>query len=174
MCGGLDETVTLETLPDGGVFPDGRSISIKHEFKRLAFVMVKPDAVKHLGAIIERFAVEGFTIRYISTVHLDRRKCGLLYKEHIGKPHYERHRLFITGKPCVAMTIESSQYQNDTWAKVKEICGATDPSKAHPDSIRGMYGSGLPENAIHSSDSEELSYLEASIVFDLPGAHGLL
>lgn len=54
-------------------------------------------------------------------------------------------------------------------AKVREIAGATNPEEAVPTSIRGSYGrirtSGLYENVIHASSSEEEAEREIKLWF---------
>jgi nucleoside-diphosphate kinase len=38
-------------------------------------------------------------------------------------------------------------------ARIRALCGATDPSEAEPGSIRSDFGVSMTENAIHASDS---------------------
>jgi nucleoside-diphosphate kinase len=50
-------------------------------------------------------------------------------------------------------------------AKLREVLGATDPSKAATGTIRQLYGSSLESNASHGSDSVENGIIETSFFF---------
>jgi nucleoside-diphosphate kinase len=60
------------------------------------------------------------------------------------------------------MVVES---EGNTVEMVREIIGNTDPSKAKPGTIRYMYGTNLPMNAIHASDSPDSAKREISFFF---------
>ena len=100
--------------------------------------------------------------------------------EHMG-PYFGRHQFeliveFMTGylpsevaesdKPflgheeCFALVYEGP----DAVAKIREILGATDPSKALPGSIRFEFGSNVMVNAAHASDSSENAEREMEII----------
>ena len=48
--------------------------------------------------------------------------------------------------------------------KIRTILGPTDPSKAHPGSVRKEYGSNIMVNAAHASDSPESCAREMGIL----------
>src|SRR5687768_4217473 len=48
--------------------------------------------------------------------------------------------------------------------KIRDVLGPTDPSKAHPGSLRREFGSSIMVNAAHASDSEENARREIGIV----------
>ncbi|MFL6595604.1 MAG: nucleoside-diphosphate kinase, partial [Chthoniobacterales bacterium] len=49
-------------------------------------------------------------------------------------------------------------------AKIREVLGPTDPSKAPPGSIRKEFGQSIMVNAAHASDSPENAQREMKIV----------
>ena len=49
-------------------------------------------------------------------------------------------------------------------AKIRDVLGPTDPSKAPPGSIRREFGSTIMVNAAHASDSPENARREMGIV----------
>jgi nucleoside diphosphate kinase len=49
-------------------------------------------------------------------------------------------------------------------AKIRDVLGPTDPSKAPPGSIRREFGSNIMVNAAHASDSPENAAREIGIV----------
>jgi nucleoside diphosphate kinase len=52
----------------------------------------------------------------------------------------------------------------DAVAKIREVLGPTDPSKAPPGSIRKEFGQNIMVNAAHASDSAENAQREMGIV----------
>ncbi|MBI9020536.1 MAG: nucleoside-diphosphate kinase [Verrucomicrobia bacterium] len=52
----------------------------------------------------------------------------------------------------------------DAVNKIRNILGPTDPSKAHPGSVRKEYGSDIMVNAAHASDSPESCIREMNII----------
>ena len=55
-------------------------------------------------------------------------------------------------------------------SKIREVCGATNPEDANPTSIRGRYGrihskTGVFENVVHASDSQENAEQEIKLWF---------
>ncbi len=52
----------------------------------------------------------------------------------------------------------------DAVAKIRDILGATDPSKARPGSVRREFGSSIMVNAAHASDSPDNAQREMGIV----------
>jgi nucleoside diphosphate kinase len=61
---------------------------------------------------------------------------------------------------CIALVYEGVE----AVAKIRDVLGPTDPSKAPPGSIRKEFGSTIMINAAHASDSEENARREMSIV----------
>lgn len=61
---------------------------------------------------------------------------------------------------CLALVYEGI----DAVAKIREILGTTDPSKARPGSVRREFGSNIMVNAAHASDSAENAQREMKII----------
>lgn len=61
---------------------------------------------------------------------------------------------------CIALVYEGV----DAVAKIRDVLGPTDPSKAPPGSIRREFGSNVMVNAAHASDSPENAQREIRIV----------
>jgi nucleoside diphosphate kinase len=61
---------------------------------------------------------------------------------------------------CVALVYEGV----NAVRKVRDVLGPTDPSKAHPGSLRREFGSNITVNAAHASDSVENAKREFAIV----------
>ncbi len=133
------------------------------------FVMIKPDAVKRdlIGRIINRFEeAEDLTIKDMKMMSLNRSLAESNYLEHKGKEFYPRLIEFITSGPVVAMVIEGE----NAISKVRELVGATNPSKAESGTIRGDFKeipvNSITENMIHASDSEISAKREIALFFN--------
>jgi hypothetical protein len=61
---------------------------------------------------------------------------------------------------CIALAYEGV----NAVAKIRDVLGPTDPSKAPPGSIRREFGSTIMVNAAHASDSPENARREMAIV----------
>src|SRR5438105_15862033 len=61
---------------------------------------------------------------------------------------------------CIAIVYEGVEAVR----KIRDVLGATDPSKAPPGSIRREFGQTVMVNAAHASDSEDNAKREIGIV----------
>jgi len=67
----------------------------------------------------------------------------------------------VTGhQECLALVYEGV----DAVAKIRDILGTTDPSKARPGSVRREFGSSIMINAAHASDSTENADREMKLI----------
>lgn len=144
------------------------------------FIMLKPDAIeKNLeGDILAFFKDYGIEVVRWNTVVVDESLIINHYQEVIDKlnmPDFpNRIRKYFVGKTVRIFEMESKE--NNVVAKVRELIGATDPSKAGPDTIRGKYSDDsmdlakeqlrLVHNLIHASDSDENALKEIDLWFD--------
>lgn len=123
--------------------------------------VVKPDAIKHVDEILKMLEGAGLKVGdKVESMTLGGR-VNELYSEHVGKPWYEEHRAFMTCGPVVAFTVTGP----NAIARLRELAGATDPRKAIPGTIRARFGTDLPRNAIHASDSPVSAAREIAILF---------
>ncbi len=131
--------------------------------KEKTFVAIKPDAVKRklIGKIIERFENKGLDIIAMKMVRLNRELAEKYYEEHKGKDFFEDLINFITSGRIVLMVIEGE----NAISVVRKMIGMTDPTEADPGTIRGDFGTKLPENIIHASDSKKSAEREIKLFF---------
>jgi len=127
------------------------------------FVIIKPDAVeKHIiGDIISFFERNGLIISEMRMLRLKRKEAEELYSVHRDKSFYHDLVNFIISGPIVAIVLEGE----GAIERVREIIGATDPSKARAGTVRAKFGTSIQVNAVHASDSLESYKREAPIVF---------
>jgi nucleoside-diphosphate kinase len=129
-----------------------------------SLVLVKPDAMKRglAGAIIGRLQGEGLRLRALKMLQMDRDLAGRHYAIHREKPFFNDLVEYIISTPIVAAVFEGK----DAIERIREIMGATDPSKAAPGTIRAEYGLDIQQNATHASDSVENAEKEIDLFFE--------
>lgn len=129
-------------------------------------VIVKPDAIAKgvAGKIISRFEEAGLKILAAKMVHMTKEQAAGFYIVHKDRPFYQSLCTFMTQGPCVPMVLEGE----DAISRVRDLMGATDPSKAAPGTIRREYASSVEANAVHGSDSPESAAFEIPFFFRPP------
>ena len=127
-------------------------------------VICKPDAVERglVGEIISRLEGKGLRLAAVELRTLDADTLGRHYAEHVDKPFYGDLVAFMSRGPVVAMVVEGP---GDTFAVVRTLMGATDPTRAAPGTIRGDFGLLVTENLVHGSDAAESAEREIGIFF---------
>jgi len=127
--------------------------------------MIKPDAFGKgvSGHILQRFLDEGFVLKGLRMVRLDRTQAEKFYQIHKERPFYKDLVAFMTSGPIVAACLE----RDDAVAHLRAVMGPTDSTKAPPETIRGQFGTSIERNAVHGSDSPENACIE--IAFFFPG-----
>jgi len=129
------------------------------------FCMLKPDVCKDLNTlkqILKRLVDSGFKIDQIQSRVMFQHQAELFYAEHKGKPFFDDNIKFITSGTCLGLILEKENAIQD----LRKLVGNTDPEKAEEGTIRRDFGSKLPKNAIHASDSEEGVEREINVFFD--------
>jgi len=125
--------------------------------------MVKPDGVAK-GLIDEIVArIERTDLKIVSTrrMKLNKRLAEELYSVHRGKDFFERLVEHVLSGEVVVMLVEGE----NAIARMRELLGATDPTKAAKGTIRSDFGSSITENVIHAADSAESARREMRIFF---------
>ncbi len=125
--------------------------------------MVKPDgAAKGLtDEIVARIERAGLKIVSMRRMRLDRGLAEELYSMHRGKDFFERLVEHVLSGEVVVMLVEGER----AITQMRELSGATDPTKAAKGTIRSDFGSSITENVIHAADSAESAEQEMLIFF---------
>lgn len=93
-------------------------------------------------------------------IKFTRPMVDVFYREHVGKPFYEAHAEFMTSGASYALLLKYDHAQ-PAFHTLRWMLGATDPTKADPSTLRAHYGTQLPRNGFHGSDSVEAVLREA-------------
>ncbi|MCL5665982.1 MAG: nucleoside-diphosphate kinase, partial [Candidatus Thermoplasmatota archaeon] len=116
-------------------------------------VLIKPDGIKRklAGSVIQRFENKGLRICALKMLQVTKEMAEKHYAVHKDKPFFNDLVNYITSYPIMAMILEG----RNAISVVRNLCGATDGSKAAPGTIRGDYSNSIQENIVHASDSED-------------------
>lgn len=144
------------------------------------FIFLKPDALKRglKEEILTYFADRDFRIEREQEVTVDAQTILSHYQEVIERIGSEDFRQGVLREFVdeTIVAVELKHQREDVVAWVRDLIGATDPAKARPDTIRGMYGEDSMEqarldnrmlrNLIHASDSDENAKQELELWFE--------
>ena len=130
---------------------------------KISLAIIKPNAVKngYTAPILAKIHEAGFRISAMKFIQLTLEQAEIFYSDHKGKFFYPRLIEFMTSGPIVAAIIE----KDDAVEEYRKILGATNPKEAAPGTLRHLFGTELPANAVHGSDSDEAAELECSFFF---------
>ncbi|OIO39473.1 MAG: nucleoside-diphosphate kinase [Candidatus Omnitrophica bacterium CG1_02_49_10] len=136
-------------------------------------VLIKPDGlVKSLtGNILTRLSETKLEIIAAKMARVSKELAEEHYKHMKDKPFFNELIRYIRGELHNRQKAMALVYQgDDAIAKVRDICGGTNPEEADSISIRGQYGrittKGVYENVIHASTNEEESEREIKLWFE--------
>lgn len=124
--------------------------------------ILKPDVVAngHTGEVLAMIEMEGFKIVALRMAEMTREFAQRFYSSlDSNAPWYGAHIRFMTGGPCVFLLLE----RENAVQAFRQLIGSTDPQRATTGTIRATFGKGLPDNAIHGSDSPSSAATEAML-----------
>ncbi|NXK89646.1 NDK7 kinase, partial [Formicarius rufipectus] len=139
--------------------------------KERTLALIKPDAVRRIGELIDIIINSGLTITKAKMMLLSRKEAADFYVDHRAKPFYQELLQFITSGPVLAMEVLG----DDAVSKWKAIVGPANPAATETDtldSIRDNFGHGGLRNAAHGPDSVASAAKELELFFPSSGGHG--
>lgn len=127
-------------------------------------ILIKPDGVRRklIGNIISRFEDKGLKLVAMKFMKVTEEQAKKHYSVHSLKPFFDSLVSYLISGPIVAMIFEG----DNAILSCRNICGATDGSKANPGTIRGDFSLNIEENIVHASDSDESFKHEYPIFFN--------
>ena len=136
-------------------------------------VLIKPDGlIRSLtGNILTRLSETKLEIVAAKMKRVSRELAEAHYIQLKDKPFYPELIQYLQGDLHDRHKAMALVYWgDDAIAKVRDLAGATNPEEATPTSIRGSFGrirsSGLYENVIHASSSQEEGAREIKLWFE--------
>ena len=125
--------------------------------------IIKPDAVeRNLSEEIKsEFKNKGFEIIKEKKIKLDKSEAEKFYQVHQSKPFYNNLCNYLSSGPIVVMVLQ----KENAIVENRKLMGATDPSKAEPETLRKKYGISIDKNSVHGSDSPDNAKIEIDFFF---------
>lgn len=125
--------------------------------------IIKPDAVREniSGKIISMIEDSGLKINQMKKISFSPELASEFYAVHKERPFYQDLVNFMTSGPAIVMELEG----DDAISRYRTLMGATNPSDAAPDTIRGRYAKSIDENCVHGSDAPETAATEINLIF---------
>ncbi|MFA6078434.1 MAG: nucleoside-diphosphate kinase [Candidatus Omnitrophota bacterium] len=134
-------------------------------------VLIKPDGLKKslTGNVLTRLSETKLDIVAGRIVKVSRELAEEHYSALKDKPFFEDLLKYLMGEFHKKKVMALVYFGDDAIAKVRAICGSTNPEEADPVSIRGSYGrittKGVYENVIHASANPEDAEREIKLWF---------
>ena len=128
------------------------------------FIIFKPDCMaKNLvGKVLSRFEEAGFTLAAAKMIQLTPEKLKEHYAHVADKPFFPEIEEFMGSRPVIVAVLNGEGIV----AKVRDLLGPTDSTKAPAGTIRGDFGENMMVNVVHASDSDENAQIEVDRFFD--------
>ena len=125
--------------------------------------IIKPDAVeRNLSEEIKsEFKNQGFEIIKEKKIKLDKSEAEKFYQIHQSKSFYNDLCNYLSSGPIVVMVLQ----KENAIVENRKLMGATDPSKAEPETLRKKYGISIDKNSVHGSDSLDNAKIEIDFFF---------
>jgi len=127
------------------------------------FVIFKPDcmAQRHVGEVLARFEAAGFDVVGCKLARLSPELLREHYAHVADKPFYPEIEAFMSQRPVIMMALQGENIV----ARVRDLLGPTDSTKANKGTIRGDFGTDMMTNVVHASDSDENAKAELARFF---------
>ena len=121
-------------------------------------ILVKPDAVAHglTGEVLQRLEKNGFKILNCRMLRLTPALLQEHYAHLASLPFFPEIETFMASGPVVAVALSGE----NAIARVRDLLGPTDSTKAPKGTIRGDLGKDKMHNVLHASDSPETAQAE--------------
>ncbi|NQT07191.1 MAG: nucleoside-diphosphate kinase [Candidatus Omnitrophica bacterium] len=139
--------------------------------KEATLVLIKPDGLKKslTGNVLTRLSETKLDIVAVKIVRVSRKLAEEHYSHMKDKPFFGELIKYIMGEFHKKKVMAMVYWGEKATAKVREICGSTNPEEADAVSIRGAYGrittKGVYENVIHASTDKVEAEREIKLWF---------
>jgi len=127
------------------------------------FIIFKPDCMEKrlVGQVLARFEAAGFSLVATKMTQLTSEKLREHYAHVADKPFFPEIEEFMGSRPVIMGVLQGE----NVVARVRELLGPTDSTKAPAGTIRGDFGENMMINMVHASDSDENAQIEIDRFF---------
>ena len=129
-----------------------------------SLVLLKPDCIQkwYIGEVLSRFEKKWLKVVAMKMIEMSDALIQDHYSHLSDKPFFPEIVNYMTMSPIVAMILEG----DDSIETLRTMCGATDPLKAAPGTVRGDLALTIRYNVVHASDWEDAAKEEIARFFN--------
>lgn len=124
--------------------------------------IIKPDAYEKRAEICMALGSQ-FSAIGMKDILFKKAVARVFYAEHQGKGFFTEHIEFMCSGPCLAIILLDRTH--GAIERLRKCLGNTNPALAELGTLRRRYGTNLPRNAAHGSDSAESVSRELHLLF---------
>lgn len=114
-----------------------------------------------VGQVLTRFENAGLSLAAAKMIQLTPEKLREHYAHVADKPFFPDIEKFMGSRPVLVAILKGA----DAVAKVRDLLGPTDSTKAPAGTIRGDFGETMMVNILHASDSDGNAQIEIDRFF---------
>lgn len=135
------------------------------ELRPRTYGMIKPDAYKHIGTILDMTYKAGFRFDNMKMFKFALANAEEFYAEHKGRPFFEGLTKFMSSGYAVGMNLVA-ECAIEKWRGFIGPTNSENARKSAPNSIRALFGTDGQRNATHGSDAPGSANRELGFIFD--------
>jgi len=127
------------------------------------FVILKPDCMEKglAGQVLQRFEKQGFQIVACKMAKLGSEILREHYAHVADLPFFPDIEAFMSSRTVICAALQGE----NVIARVRELLGPTDSTKAPEGTIRGDFGTDMMRNVVHASDGPDTAAAELKRFF---------
>ncbi len=127
------------------------------------FIILKPDCMEKglAGQVLSRFEKEGFEIVASKMSKLGSEILREHYAHVADLPFFPDIEAFMSSRTVIFVALQGE----NVIARVRELLGPTDSTKAPAGTIRGDFGTDMMRNVVHASDGPDTAAAELKRFF---------
>lgn len=129
-----------------------------------SFGLLKPDCYRRglTNSVFKIIRKSGLYVVVKKKLILTREQVEKLYPTCMPEPYFDDYAKFLQSYPVTAFVV-AGNYAID---RLNELVGSTIPSQARSMTIRGMFGTDIAQNIVHSSIDLARFVSEASLILN--------
>ncbi|XP_027789374.3 thioredoxin domain-containing protein 6 isoform X1 [Marmota flaviventris] len=149
---------------------DGEDEDVVSSEETCTLAIIKPDAVVHgkTDEIIMKIQEAGFDILTNEERTMTEAEMRLFYQHRAGEEAFEKQVHHMCSGPSHLLILTRTKDSEDVITAWRTLMGPCDPCVARreqPESLRALYGTEMPFNAVHGSHDREDASRELALLF---------
>lgn len=130
----------------------------------ITLVLLKPDCQqkKNVGDVINRFERHGLEICGCKMIDFSEELLKVHYAHVVDLPVFPKLASYMQSSPVIALALRGE----NCIARVRDLVGPTDSTKAQKGTLRGDFGEDKMKNLVHASDSTQSAEIELKRFFE--------